>query len=147
MKAWLAATAIVLVLGGVAHASAADDGNAALDALNAGDNDRAVQLFTRAIESHELSAADQEFALANRGRAYAKEGQVALAIDDLDQARRLKPDDADAQKDLVALLQARLPADQIPGLPRAGFWQSLGQALLQGAASGLAAGLSGDGNQ
>lgn len=147
MKVMLVGAAILLLAAPAARADANQDGSAALAALNAGDNDRAIMLFTRAIASHQLDHDDQEFAVANRGRAYAKEGRVAEAIDDLDEARRMKPDDVDAQNDLVTILAAKLPADQIPGLPKATFWQSLGQSLLQGAAAGIAAGLAGDGNQ
>src|ERR1700692_3310869 len=96
MKAMLVGVAVLLLTASTAYANANDDGNAALEALNAGDNDRAVMLFTRAIASHELSRADREFALANRGGAYAKEGRIAEAIDDFDQARKMKPDDTDA---------------------------------------------------
>jgi len=127
MKALFCAAAMSLAFSGIAHASGADDGNAGLQALNAGDFDRAVALFTRALNSGDLSRDDQEFALANRGRA-----------------RRMKPDDADAQNDLVALLSARYPREAIPGMPRTGFWKSLGESLLQGAAAGVASGLSGD---
>jgi tetratricopeptide (TPR) repeat protein len=147
MKVLLIAAVVTLAAPAAAIADGAADGNAGLEALNAGNFDQAITLFTRAINSHELSQDDKEFAIANRGRAYAKEGHIAEAIDDLDQARKFKPDDVDAQNDLVALLTTKLPADQIPGVPKAGFWKSLGQAMLEGAKAGVAAGLAGDDSQ
>jgi tetratricopeptide (TPR) repeat protein len=132
-----------LLIAPTAHASAADDGNAGLDALNAGDYPKAASLFTRALDSGELHGDDKEFAYANRGRAYLKMGDLSRAIPDLDRACRQKPDDADAQSDLSAAIATKLPAASIPGLPKANFWQQLGQAFVQD----VAAGLQGDGSQ
>lgn len=150
MKAMLGVV-MALALTTPALADGNADGNAGLDAMNQGDNQRAVALFTSAIRSGDLSKDDKEFATANRGRAYANLGQTDQAIEDLDRARRMKPDDADAQKDLVSLLQAKLPADQIPDLPKAGFWESLGrsvgQSILQGAQQGISDALSGQSGQ
>jgi tetratricopeptide (TPR) repeat protein len=144
MKAALCGALAALCLGGIAHANAADDGNAGLTALNASNYDQAISLFTRAIDSRELRGDDEESAYACRGRAYLKKGDYSDAIADLDRARRTKPDDADAQNDLIAAVSAELPADQMPGLPKASFWGQLGQAVVAGAAAGIAAGLAGD---
>jgi Ni/Co efflux regulator RcnB len=125
--------------------SAAAAGNAGLQALNAGDFDTAVSQFSVALDSGQLSDEDQEFALAGRGRAYLKKGDLSSAIADLDRARRGKPDDADAQNDLVAALTAKLPpVTAIPGMPKPSFWGSLGRALLEGAVAGVVSGLTGD---
>jgi tetratricopeptide (TPR) repeat protein len=144
MKAILLGITGALLIATSAHASAAQDGNAGLDALNSGDYDRAISLFTRALNSRELGGDDREFAYANRGRAYLKKGDLSSAIVDLDQARRAKPDDVDAQDDLVVALSAKLPAASIPGLPKRSIWGELGRSLLQGALAGIAAGVQDD---
>jgi tetratricopeptide (TPR) repeat protein len=137
----------MLIFASAAHASALDDGNAGLEALNGGDYDKAISLFSRAINSGELNGDDREFAYANRGRAYLKKGDLSPAIIDLDRARREKPDDADAQNDLVAALSTKLPAATIPGLPKpnpgAEAAKAVGKAIVLGIAAGLLAGLAG----
>jgi len=147
MKAGLWALLATLVIASAAHANALDDGNAGLAALNGGDYDKAISLFSRAINSGELKGDDREFAYANRGRAYLKKGDLTSAIVDLDRARRDKPDDADAQNDLVAALSTELPATSIPGIPKpnpaADAAKALGQAIVLGVAAGLLAGLTG----
>lgn len=125
-----------------ARADGADDGNRGLQALDQGDYDGAIALFTHALKLGGLATDDQEFAYANRGRAYLKKGDYSGAIVDLDRARQMKPDDADAQNDLLAALQAEIPPDSIPDKPKASFLQLLGQALLKGLVDGIAAGLA-----
>jgi tetratricopeptide (TPR) repeat protein len=141
LKAVLWGLAATIILAGGARANALDDGNAGLQALNSGDYDHAIGLFTKAIDSHRLKKDDQEFAYANRGRAYLKKGDYSSAIVDLDRARRAKPDDVDAQNDLVVALSAKLPAAAIPGLPKQSAWGALGHALLDGAIAGIVSGL------
>jgi tetratricopeptide (TPR) repeat protein len=147
VKAGFCALLATLVIASAAHASALDDGNAGLAALNGGDYDKAINLFSHAINSGELRGDDQEFAYANRGRAYLKKGDLSSAIVDLDRARRDKPDDADAQNDLIAALSTKLPAASIPGIPKpnaaAEIAKSVGQAVVMGIAAGLLAGLTG----
>ena len=124
-----------------ARADGADAGNRGLQALDQGDYDGAIALFTHALKYGQLADEDQEFAYANRGDAYLKKGDLSLAIADLDRARQMKPDDTDAQNDLIAALQAKIPPDSIPDRPKPSFFEALGNALLQGLAAGIAAGL------
>ncbi len=70
---------------------------AAMDALNAGDYPKAIQLFTRAIKSERLNSDEQELALLSRGKAYLQSGATADAVTDLNHALHMKPDDSDAQ--------------------------------------------------
>jgi Flp pilus assembly protein TadD len=119
------------VLAASAHADAYDDASAGLNALNDNDYDHAVSLFTRAISLEQLSGDQLEYAYACRGRAYLKKGDLSHAIVDLDRARRMKPDDSDAQNDLVTALQTELPPAQIPGRPKPNPWKDVGNQLLQ----------------
>jgi tetratricopeptide (TPR) repeat protein len=123
-----------------ALADGADDGNRGLQALNQGDYDTAITLFTHAIKYGRLSDDDEEFALANRGLAYLKKGDYSSAIVDLDQARQMKPDDADAQNALLTALQAMIPPNSIPDRPKPNFFELLGKAVLHGIAQGIANG-------
>lgn len=100
----VASLSLVLVLSAPAHAGGVEDGNAGLDALNAGQYDEAIRLFTRALQPGRLKPQDREFAYFNRGKAYAAKGDLAHAAGDLKQAVRLSPDDADAQKSLDEVL-------------------------------------------
>jgi tetratricopeptide (TPR) repeat protein len=134
--------AVFLAIPQLATADGADDGNRGLQALDQGDNDGAIALFTHAIKYGGLEGDDQEFAYANRGRAYLRKGDYSSAIADLDYARQMKPDDIDAQGDLLAALQTEIPPDSIPGRPKPSFLQALGHALLQGLVDGIAAGLA-----
>lgn len=151
-----------LAVGPSARAGPMEDGNAGLTALEGGQYEEAIGLFSRAIDSGALKGDDLELGLGMRGRAYLKKGDLSLAIVDLDRARRMKPDDADAQTDLVAALEAKAPASAIPGAPKliaasnpaatssqakpkSNFLHDLGQALVSGAVAGLQAGLQGAG--
>ncbi|HEY1630940.1 MAG TPA: tetratricopeptide repeat protein [Rhizomicrobium sp.] len=138
----LIALALVLTAPVLARADAADDGNKGLAALQQGDNDTAIKLFTRALKSGRLAGDDKEFAYANRGRAYLKKGEYSSAIVDLDRARQMKPDDADAQNDLIVALQTEIPADGISGRPKqvqnGGQMGPVGQAIVQGFVNALA---------
>jgi tetratricopeptide (TPR) repeat protein len=78
-------------------ASAVDDGNAGLEALNSGDLDNAIKLFTRAINSGTMSPEDKEFAYLNRGKAYLAKRDYKLAKKDLRLALKLNPADGDVQ--------------------------------------------------
>ncbi|HEY2068520.1 MAG TPA: tetratricopeptide repeat protein [Rhizomicrobium sp.] len=94
------AAAAAVLLSAAAWANAVDDGNAGVEALNNGNYDQAVKLFTHALKSGELKGDDKEFAYYNRGKAYLGEHEYKLAIADLKAALKLKPDDGDAQSAL-----------------------------------------------
>jgi tetratricopeptide (TPR) repeat protein len=95
-----ALTAAVLAV--AALADGLSDANAGMDALNRGDYDNAVQLFTKAIASGELSPADKELAYVKRAQAYIGENHNDLALADLDSAQKLDPHDSD-----IAALRAQ----------------------------------------
>ena len=60
------------------------------------DAERSIAGCTGAIQSGQLTTVDRAVAFTNRGGAYLTEGQIALAIQDFDQAIRLDPNDATA---------------------------------------------------
>jgi tetratricopeptide (TPR) repeat protein len=125
---------LLCLLAPSALADGASDGNAGLEALNQGDYDAAIAHFTRAIKYGGLSPDDEEFAYANRGRAYLKKADYSAAVADLDRARQMKPDDNDAQGCLVVALQAEIPPDSIPDRPKpsAGAQVALGLVVVLG---------------
>lgn len=149
----------LLVLTSAVRANGLDDANAGLAALNAGEFDHAISLMTRALASGQLRGDDLEFGFACRGRAYLKNADYSSAIVDLDRARRMKPDDQDAQGDLEQALAVLAPVSSIPGVgrgvtvsqarqaagsqtpPRTNFWTGLRDALAGGAAAGVQQGL------
>lgn len=149
----------LLVLPSAVRANGLDDANAGLAALNAGHYDHAINLMSRALASGRLQGDDLEFGLACRGRAYLKKADYSSAIVDLDRARRIKPDDQDAQADLDFALAALTPISSIPGVgkgvavsqarrpagsqtpPRTNFWTGLRDALAGGATAGAQQGL------
>ncbi|HEY0314550.1 MAG TPA: tetratricopeptide repeat protein [Allosphingosinicella sp.] len=132
----LAAAALALLLAGAALANGVEDGNAGLEALNRGDYDLAVRLFTRAIAAADLNPEDREFAFVNRGRAYLGKKAYKLAAADFRQAGRMKPGDEDAQEGLrLALAGARGDAVRLP--PRA---PSQAQLIARWGAMGTLAG-------
>jgi tetratricopeptide (TPR) repeat protein len=138
----LSAITLCLALSPAASAAsrAIADANAALATLQSGDNDGAITLFTRAL-GEGLRGDDKEFAYAMRGKAYLNKGDLFSAINDLDTARQLKPDDGDAQKDLILAICKVQPASLIAGRSASSyanqFGNALGRALLGGLAQGL----------
>lgn len=100
-----------LALGDQARADAADDADAGLAALNAGDYKHAVKLFTSAIGSGRLNADDIEAAYLGRAKAYLGAGDKADAVADLKRAVRINPKDQDASDTLQAVLSDKpMPA-------------------------------------
>lgn len=117
MKRLLAGSLVLLLLAMPgSRANSVDDANAGLDALNRGDYATAVQLFTKALEAGELSAADRELAFVKRGQAYLGEHRDDLALTDLDQALKLDPADQEAAN---LLRQAKGTQSQQPASPEA----------------------------
>jgi tetratricopeptide (TPR) repeat protein len=53
------------------------------------------------LNSGQLSGDDRQFAYSERGKAYLEKGEFAAAISDLKRAVQLKPDDADAEQELI----------------------------------------------
>jgi tetratricopeptide (TPR) repeat protein len=88
-QAALAAVALLSLSGAPAHA---DDVRTCLEAER---GQAAIDACTRLIESGNLNADDLHEAYSKRGTAYTVAGsQYARAVQDFDQAIRLKPDDA-----------------------------------------------------
>ncbi len=80
-----------------AQNSGVEQANAGLDALNAHDYARAIDLFTAAIDSHALKRGDEEYAYVERGQAYLSSKQYGAAQADFKHALELNPDDRDAK--------------------------------------------------
>ena len=76
-------------LGSVSWAQSSDDAKRCAETSNP---DLAIHHCTAAIQSGRLSEADLETAFNNRGKAYMRKGDYDRAIQDYDQAIRLKPD-------------------------------------------------------
>jgi tetratricopeptide (TPR) repeat protein len=110
MKSWIGA-ALLLWVAGAAIATPTEDGNAGLDAFDRGDFASAVAMFTKALNSHQLSKDDEEFAFEKRGSAYLRLGDYRSAVADLEQALKLKPDDQDAQTQLDSALYHKAGAN------------------------------------
>jgi len=72
------------------------DIKAGIAAANKGDFDKAIELFTRAIESGELSRENRSIAYYNRGRARGEKGNYDKAIADFDRALEINPTLAEA---------------------------------------------------
>ena len=138
MKALILSVLVLLGSATLVHANALDDGNDGLKALQNGDNDTAINLFTRAIKSRQLRGDDLEFAYANRGQAYLNKFDYSNAIPDLDRARMMKPDDADAQKALVKAVSMTLPAVGLPGQTAGSLAKQAGIGFLNLLAKGVA---------
>jgi tetratricopeptide (TPR) repeat protein len=101
----LALTATLAAAAGGACADPVADAGAGQDALNKGDLNSAVALFSRAIDSHSLPRAGQESAYVERATAYAGLHKYDLALADLDFAQQISPDDPDARG-----LRGQIPA-------------------------------------
>ena len=80
MVRWWLVLVGVLVCGGRAWAGGVADADAGIARLNAGDAAAAIELFTRAIQSKELSAEDAALTYYHRGMAFQREGQAGRAI-------------------------------------------------------------------
>ena len=85
---------------------------------------------------------DQEFAYAARGKAYLNKGDLPSAIVDLDKARQMKPDDNDAQNDLIVAISHVQAASMISGRSADSYFREIGKGLGQSILSGIAQGLA-----
>jgi tetratricopeptide (TPR) repeat protein len=94
---------LALVIAGPALAGPEEDGNAGIEAMKAGNYAKAVQLFTRALGSSQLSPDDKEFAYVQRGTAYFQLGNKVAAKLDLERALKIKPDDNEAREGLARI--------------------------------------------
>jgi len=68
-----------------------EDANAGIEAVNGGDYDKALGLFTKAIESGELSQKNLSIVYNNRGVAWRKKGDNDKAIADYTKAIEINP--------------------------------------------------------
>jgi tetratricopeptide (TPR) repeat protein len=127
---------LTLVLASAAEASALSDASAGMATLQSGDNDGAIALFTRAI-GEGLKGDDRELAYASRGKAYLNKQDFSDAIADLDRARQMKPDDNDAQNDLVTAISQVQPANLVAGRSASSYANELGRGLGKALLGGL----------
>jgi tetratricopeptide (TPR) repeat protein len=82
---------LMFFLASPAWAGGLDDANAGLAALNGHNYDEAIRLYTKAIESGELSQKDLSIVLYNRGLAWKDKGDYDKAIADYTKAIELDP--------------------------------------------------------
>jgi tetratricopeptide (TPR) repeat protein len=76
-----------------------DDANAGIEAAKVGEYDKAIRLFTKAIESGELSHESLGKAYFNRGYAWRKKGNYDKAIADFTKVIEIDPQDVYAYYD------------------------------------------------
>jgi len=97
-----------------AYAGGAEDGEAGLNALNEGNYDQAISLFTRALADRRLVPEDRVLAYVSRGQAYIGKGDGRDAAADFEQALRLKPGNKDAKDGLEQAAALRTTAAKPP---------------------------------
>ena len=85
---------VVIGFGLAARAGPADLLQAGQDAVQSGQWDQAIRLYTQAIASPGLASSDVAFAHVNRGYAHFAKGELDAAITDYGAAIRLAPKDA-----------------------------------------------------
>ena len=88
------------------HTASMDDGAAGMRALDNGQYDRAIRMFTRAINAGDLYPDDAELAYFNRAKAYFQRGDAEMALSDLSHALKLNASDADAQAAVAQVMTA-----------------------------------------
>jgi lipoprotein NlpI len=94
---FLYALMFVVSLTGFSSSAMADgyaDAKAGIAALERGDMDGAILLFTYALDSGQLSSKNREMILSDRGVAWLDKSDLDKAIDDFGAAIRLDPSDA-----------------------------------------------------
>ena len=95
---------LMVCLTSSAWAGGLDDFDAGLAAAKGGDYDKAIRLYTKAIESGELSRENLSIAYYNRGIAWGKKGDYGKAIADFSKAIELDPKHANAYTGLAWLM-------------------------------------------
>jgi hypothetical protein len=113
---------LLLFATAVAHADSVGDARAGVDAISHRDYAKAVELFTQALSSGDLSTVDRESAFAMRAQAYIGEQRNDLALADVEQALKLDPMDQE-----VINLQSRIKSD-LAGRAGPAQLASLGQS-------------------
>ena len=78
------------------YADAQDDVQKGIDAMQRGDFDRSIDLFSNAISSGTLSSEDLASAYFGRGLAWRYKGEDDKAISDFTRAIQMNPNDAAA---------------------------------------------------
>ncbi len=76
-------------------------------ALRHGDHARAIQLFTRALGSGQLSDIERASVLFQRSQAHEESRQVKEALEDMRRYVKLIPDDPDGEERLARLKKLR----------------------------------------
>ncbi len=89
-------------------------------AAGRGDYAGAIERFTRALDSSELTAAQRGIVYANRGSAYDELGDFALAVADFNRVIELRPEDPDGYLNRgVTFGKLGLPARAVADFDRA----------------------------
>ncbi len=96
MTRWMLAALLVIAASSAAWADAAVDLQAGLEAAQRGHYDDGIRLMTMAIDSKQLSPADQEQAYKVRGLMYQRQNKQKEAMADYNAAIVLLPNDASA---------------------------------------------------
>ncbi len=96
MLRWMLAACLLAATAGSAWADAADDLNAGLDAAKNRHYDDGIRLLTNALDSKQLSPADQAQAYKARGLMYQRQNKQKEAAADYSAAITLAPKDAAA---------------------------------------------------
>lgn len=105
------------------------DANAGEDALRLGDYSKAIELFTRAINSGELSPSDKKSAYIERAKAYFGQHDNTSAMADLDSAAKLNPNDGDIADLRSKVQEAAAPPPPPPSVYSQPKWGAIAVAL------------------
>ena len=87
---------LVMCLAALAWGAPLDDYEAGKEAARQSEFDKAIELFTRAIQSGQMEPRDLSRAHYSRGNAWLDKGDLKKAIADLNKALELDPDYANA---------------------------------------------------
>ena len=84
---------LIVTLGILFYTSLSDQFDKGLKAAREGQVDASIYHYTQALQTGDLSRRNQARALNNRAIAYYQKGQFARALNDLDLAIQLSPED------------------------------------------------------